>query len=140
LIKSYTEKMIILDSSFIISYRIENDENHERAVKIMIDIAEGNYGIPLISDYVFDEIITVIFNKAGFSSAVDLGDVLITAPNIYYIDKELFENSWEIFKNQKTKLSFTDCSILAIMEKESIKNIATFDKDFLKIKDIKVVG
>lgn len=132
--------MIILDSSFIISYRIENDENHERAVKIMIDIAEGNYGIPLISDYVFDEIITVIFNKAGFSSAVDLGDVLITAPNIYYIDKELFENSWEIFKNQKTKLSFTDCSILAIMEKESIKNIATFDKDFLKIKDIKVVG
>ena len=140
MIKSYTEKMIILDSSFIISYRIENDENHERAVKIMIDIAEGNYGIPLISDYVFDEIITVIFNKAGFSSAVDLGDVLITAPNIYYIDKELFENSWEIFKNQKTKLSFTDCSILAIMEKESIKNIATFDKDFLKIKDIKVVG
>ena len=36
--------------------------------------------------------------------------------------------------------SFTDCTTLALMEKENIKNIATFDKDFKKIKEINVIG
>ena len=56
------------------------------------------------------------------------------------VDREIFDNAWQIFKEQKnTKLSFTDCTILAIMRNEGISNIATFDKDFKKIDGINVI-
>jgi len=49
--------------------------------------------------------------------------------------------SWNIFKEQKNnKLSFTDCTNIAIMRINKIKNIATFDKDFKDIEGINVVS
>ena len=46
-----------------------------------------------------------------------------------------------IFKEQKvTILSFTDCSIIALMKKEKIRYTATFDGDFLKVENVEVVN
>ncbi|MCE8425083.1 MAG: PIN domain-containing protein [Candidatus Methanoperedens sp.] len=54
---------------------------------------------------------------------------------------EVFERSWEIFSNQEnTGLSFVDASNLARMEMMKIRKIATFDKDFLKIRSVEVVN
>jgi len=134
------DKMIVLDSSFIIAYKIKNDKHHEKALEIMVDIAEGKYGMPIISDYIFDEIVTVILNKASFQDASEIGNMLIISADISYMDKDLFNNSWKTFQDQEnTKLSFTDCSILTLMKNKGIKQIATFDKDFSKIKDIEVI-
>mgnify|MGYP001566604286 CR=1 FL=1 len=56
------------------------------------------------------------------------------------ISEEAFEQTWRIFSSQKeTKLSFTDCSILSIMQEQGIKNLATFDEEFKKIKDINLI-
>ena len=37
------------------------------------------------------------------------------------------------------RLSFTDCTIVAFMKTFNIKSLATFDKEFKKIKEIQVV-
>lgn len=134
--------MIFLDSSFIISYKIENDENHDKSLIIMKKIVNGKYGIPIISDYIFDEFVTVLLNKAkSLSISVNSGNELIDSTKMLTIDEEAFEKAWEIFKKQKnTKFSFTDCSTLALMKKEDINNIATFDKDFKKLNWISVVN
>ena len=132
--------MIALDSSFILAYKIDNDKHHEKAVKIMIEIAQGRYGMPIISDYIFDEVVTVMMIKSELSTAKDIGNTLIISAIVDYIDRGIFNKSWEIFQNQKnTRFSFTDCSLLAIMDKENIKHIATFDKDFSKINNINVI-
>ncbi len=134
--------MMFLDSSFVIASKIEDDEHHTKAIKFLYELIKKNDIELIISDYVFDEIMTVIFVKTkDLSVAIDLGSVLKSAVRILRIDEDIFEKTWEIFKNQKgTRLSFTDCSTLALMENERIKNIATFDKDFGKIDGIKVVG
>jgi len=134
--------MMFLDSSFVIASKIEDDEHHTKAIKFLYELIKKNDIGLIISDYVFDEIMTVIFVKTkDLSVAIDLGSVLKSAVRILRIDEDIFEKTWEIFKNQKgTRLSFTDCSTLALMENERIKNIATFDKDFGKIDGIKVVG
>ena len=131
--------MIILDASFIIAYKIENDVHHKKVVDIMTKITNGDYGNPIISDYIFDEIVNVILQKLGLSSTKEIGELLINSVDIYHVGK-LFEESWKIFKNQKnTNLSFTDCSILALMTKEKINYIATFDEGFSKLDDVKVI-
>jgi predicted nucleic acid-binding protein len=57
------------------------------------------------------------------------------------IDEDVFEYSWETFKNQKiSKFSFTDCSNVSLMRDKGIRYIATFDREFRKINSIKVVG
>ncbi len=134
--------MIFLDTSFIVSYKIENDENHEKAVELMQEIITGKYGKPAISDYIFDETVTVIFNKSKkLSISINIGDELKDSAAIIKIDDAIFEEAWILFKNQKeTKFSFTDCTILSVMKRGVIKNIATFDRDFKSIKEINVIG
>jgi|SRR3989344_107677 len=134
--------MIFLDSSFIIGYKIENDEHHHKAIKLMGKISEGTYGKAVISDYVFDESVTVLLNKSkDLSVSIELGNELRNSLKIMSIDKFVFEESWELFKEQKnTKLSFTDCTIITVMKNNGIENIATFDEDFNRIKGINVAG
>jgi len=134
--------MIFLDSSFVVAYKVENDEHHDKAIDIMIGISEGKYGDVVISDYVFDEVVTVLSNKTkNIRASIEVGDILLISSDILYLNKEIFENAWRIFKEQEgTKFSFIDCSNLAVMERMGIKNIATFDGDFKKIKGIEVVN
>ncbi|MCZ7397958.1 MAG: PIN domain-containing protein [Candidatus Methanoperedens sp.] len=54
---------------------------------------------------------------------------------------EVFERTWEIFSNQEnTGFSFVDASNLACMEMRKIRKIATFDKDFLRVRSAEVVN
>jgi len=134
--------MILLDSSFLISVEVKTDQNHERAVKIMEKIIKGEFGRPIISDYVFDETITVTFGKTkDLAKSVLVGENLKISTEIIKVDDEIFDDGWGIFKGQKvTKFSFTDCTIVSLMRKENITNIATFDEDFKKVKGINVVS
>lgn len=133
--------MILLDSSFIVAYKVEDDQHYLEAESLIKKINSGMYGPILISDYIFDEVITVLFNRTKkLQIAIEGGEELRRAVQMIKIDDKLFEEAWEVFKQQKnTKLSFTDCTILVLMKKRGIKNIATFDEDFKKIIGVNVI-
>ena len=135
------ERMILLDSSFIIAYKVEDDEHHEKASRLIDKIVTGEYGPPVITDYIFDESITVVFNKTHqLKIAIGLGNELMGALDILPINKDIFEKAWNIFKEQEnTKFSFTDCTILSFMKEMKINNIATFDKEFEKITSVSII-
>jgi len=133
--------MIFLDSSFLIALEVATDQNHEKA-RIMRDkIIVGEFGDAIISDYIFDETVTVTLNKTKDMKKTKLvGENLKKSAEIKMTDRDIFEDSWEIFANQKkTKFSFTDCTILSIMLKDGVKNLATFDKEFEKIEGIRII-
>jgi predicted nucleic acid-binding protein len=132
--------MIFLDSSFLIACKIENDEHHKKSIDFLIKLIEDKEEIA-ISDYVFDEVVTVIFGKTkNLGMAIETGNVLKKI-KLFRVDDIIFESSWIIFVNQeKTKLSFTDCTTISLMKKEGIKKLATFDEDFKKINGIEVVS
>ena len=126
--------MIILDTSLIVSYKIENDQTHGKAVKIMNDISNGIYGKPVISDYIFDEVVSVIFFRSkSLQLAIDAGNEIMKNITMEKIDDGVFGMAWETFAGQKgTGFSFTDCTILALLRKGNIEKLATFDLDFEK--------
>ena len=134
--------MIFLDSSFLIAYYNSTDKHKNKALDIMDNLIADKYGTPYISDYVFDEIVTILFvRNKDKSIATTLGEILRESLEIINVNEELFGNAWTLFRNQKdTNFSFTDCTNLAIMQYKGILQIATFDEDFTKSKGIKVVS
>ena len=133
--------MILLDSSLIVAYSNEADENHAKALKVVKDIDRGNHGTPVITDYIFDEVVTVMLAKTrDLARAIDLGEKLLNANLLLKIDEELFRLSWKIFGEQgRTIFSFADCTSVAVSRTNGISTIATFDEDFLEVKALKVV-
>ena len=134
--------MIFIDSSVIIAYKNADDINHDKSVDILNRLVAGKYRKGIISEFVFAEITTVIALRLNRDAAIEAGDILLDAKDIEIIKaSDVFERSGDIFRNQtNTKLSFVDASNLACMELANINKIATFDKDFLKIKSIVVVN
>lgn len=134
-------EMIFLDSSFLVAWEVDKDQNYEKASKIGYQIIAGEFGDLVIFDYIFDETITVTFQKTkNLEKAVSVGVSLKETIEIIYVEEGIFEEAFEIFKSQKgTKFSFTDCTILALMKWYGIKNIATFDEDFEDVEGINVV-
>jgi predicted nucleic acid-binding protein len=131
--------MIFLDSSVIIAYKIKNDVNHAKAVKIIKRISECDRVI--VSEYVFAEVVTVLSLKENLKTAVNVGKGLRNAKEVEILEVgNLFEEAWKIFREKGKCLSFVDCSSIAIMKNMGITRIATFDKDFKQIKNIAVIN
>jgi predicted nucleic acid-binding protein len=133
--------LIFLDSSAIIAYKNADDINHKKAADIFQKLNAGDYGIGVISEFVFSEVATVLALRKSMEAAKEVGNVLLEAREIEIMRaSEVFERSWEIFSNQEnTGLSFVDASNLACMEMRKIRKIATFNKDFVKIRSVEVV-
>lgn len=134
--------MIILDTSFIVSFYNVRDENHLKARNLMPDIIKGKFGSLHISDYIFDETMTVIFIRLkNLRKTVEIGECLRRSAKLLEVGSANFEEAWKMFKKQKdTDLSFTDCTTVSLMKRMGIKNIATFDEDFVRVKGINIIG
>ena len=134
--------MILLDSSLIVAYSNEADENHVKALRLMGTMDEGKYGTLSITDYVFDEVVTVMLLKTkDLARVADLGKNILDAIILFRIDEDAFDLAWRIFRDQlNEELSFTDCTTIAVCRMNGISNIGTFDEDFQKIEDLNVIG
>ena len=128
--------MIFLDSSMFVAYWNIRDVHHERADKLMKKILNNEYGPAFFSDYIFDEVVTVLLFKVGFKIANEIGEYLLNSElEMVAVDNNLFSKSWALFNTSRDQ-SFTDCTILAVMEEYGIEKLATFDKGFAAKVDV----
>jgi len=134
--------MILLDSSLIVAYSNQVDQNHVKALEVVRDIDGGKYGTSVITDYIFDEVVTVMLVKTkSLRQVVDLGERLLSASLMFRIDEELFRSAWGIFKEQRgPRFSFTDCTSIAACRANGISTIGTFDEEFRDIEEFNIVG
>jgi len=133
--------MIFLDSSLIVAYLNEADFNHAKALQIAKHIGDDTFGPSVITDYIFDEVVTVMLVKTKDITRVqNIGQKLLAANLVLRIDEELFNSAWRIFTQQKKPVfSFTDCTSLAACKANGISNIATFDEDFKKLDEFNTI-
>lgn len=124
--------MILIDTNVLVAYLNERDTLHDRAVKLAEKISGGNYGPAIISEYIFDETVTVLSARAGRKQAIMFGNDLLKNFDIIQVTAPLFRAAWWLFKGS-TGLSFTDCTNIAMVKELEIC-IATFDNDFRKAK------
>ncbi len=124
---------IYCDSSFIIASMVSNHLNHEKAVELIKNLKPT---LLCISPLVIDEVIYGLrvygFDKDNIRSelkkrisGINLLEILPIIIDNARIDSYL--NLWV-----NTNLKPRDAMHIFIMKQNGIKNIATFDNDFLK--------
>jgi hypothetical protein len=125
---------IFIDTCIFVALHDADDQNHQRSRELMKTAVSGKLGRMYTSDYVIDEAVTTALSRTGrHDIAVDLGTHIIESQRIMklIVDPDTFVASWKKFKDLKgKKLSFTDCTNIALTEKCGIKQIMSFDCGF----------
>jgi predicted nucleic acid-binding protein len=98
-------------------------------------------GIPLYtSDYVLDELITLLFRREVFEEAVRFVEGILAAAvlgqlRIERVTADRFSAAWELRKrfDDKPTISFTDLTSMAIMHERGIHQVLTDDDHFVQV-------
>ena len=129
---------ILIDASYYLAISNLDDVHHKRAVLISEKIDQNQYGLPIITDDIFDEIVSVTLRKFGKARAQIIAKQLTEHFLIIHGTKQTFSHALKMFNSTQYSFSFTDCTSQAIMKLGNVRHIATFDKLFEKV-DIDVV-
>jgi hypothetical protein len=125
---------IFIDTGVFVALRNADDEFHTRGKELMKRALKCEFGTAFTSDYVLDEAITTaLVRTKRHDLAVDIGKYIIESQRItkLYTTEEIIAMAWKKFQTFKDKpMSFTDCVSLALMEKNRIKQIMSFDSGF----------
>jgi len=125
---------VFIDTGIFVALRNADDELHTRSKELMKRALKAEFGRIYTSDYIIDEAITTaLVRTRRHDLALDIGKYIIESPRITkrWITKEIFELAWQKFQTLKDKpLSFTDCTTLAHIQKNRIKQILSFDSGF----------
>ena len=130
--------VVILDTGFLVALRNEKDIHNLKATKIMEDLLKGTYGTIIVSDYIFDESITLAMIRTKKLHLVkDIHSYILKSKKIklVFVGEKAFFEAWILFiKYFDQKLSFTDCTILALQNKfEKPSFVATFEEPLSKL-------
>ncbi len=110
-----------------------------RAIECWQALETGKYGPLFTSDYIFNEVIGVTTRKVGKKHAIIIGEKIIASIFIINIDDHLLRNAWDFFVKTKSAFNLVDCTTVVTTQLGSMEYIATFDKEFEKIKEITVI-
>jgi predicted nucleic acid-binding protein len=106
-----------------------SDANHHAAVKFKDSLAH-----PLVtSNYVVDEVITLVRNRLGYMVAVEIGQKLWdeSIANLIRVMPRDERKAWGVFVQYRDKnFSFTDCTSFALMERIGLTEVFAFDEHF----------
>ncbi len=104
--------MIILDTSFLTAFYNKRDSRHREALKIFDEIANDKL---VISDYIFDEVVTSLRAKVPWI-AQEVGENILENLDVIRVNDEDFKTAWELF-NKFDELSFTDFTTLSLSKR-----------------------
>lgn len=120
---------IFVDTSAWYAIIDRNDRDHVAAVTKIQAL-----DLPLLtSNYIFDEILTLLKTRLGPSIAISFAQKLWDqeVSTLARITEEDEARAWGIFRQFDDKgFSFTDCTSFALMERLAISTVLAFDDHF----------
>lgn len=124
--------MYFLDTTFIVALFVSNDDWHNQAVQVYEKIKNNKL---IISRLVIAETITVLKNKL---ETKDIMEIYRNLPNFFYVieDGAFYDDAMNEFIKYDSTISFFDAMYVALMKKEKIDEIVSFDSDFDKVDNI----
>ncbi|BCB96064.1 DNA-binding protein [Dissulfurispira thermophila] len=126
-------KRLFVDTGAWYALVDKNDPDHKEALSFI-----KNNKIPLLTtNFIFDETITLLRSRLGWSVAKEFGQRLKDSRfvSLISVEDEDEEKAWEIFLKYKDKdFSYTDCTSFAVMKRLKIDFAFTFDSHFQTMK------
>ncbi len=132
-------KYIFVDAWAWLALSNRKDMHHELAKKWYGEMKAAGYKM-VTSDYVLDEVITVLFKNVVFSSASDFIESLFVAIKdnqikFERITEQRFKTAWSLRKkyHDKPDISFTDLTSFVLMQELEINSVFTGDAHFNQV-------
>ncbi|MEK6590521.1 MAG: PIN domain-containing protein [Nitrospinota bacterium] len=130
-------KRLFVDTGAWYAVVDKKDPDHNNAEYFL-----KNNKIPLVTtNFIFDETVTLLMSRLGWSIAKDFGQRLKNSSfvSLIIVKDEDEEKAWEIFlKYKDNNFSYTDCTSFAVMERLRIETAFSFDSHF-KIIEFQIV-
>lgn len=130
--------MIFVDTSAWFALVVPTDPCHKLAKSWLMQ----NKIRLITSDYVVDEILTLLKMRGEYSRALSLGKVFFETDivEIYHLSETDILEAWRMFRDFSDKgWSFTDCSSKVIMDNSDIKKAFAFDEHFKQFGNINIL-
>ena len=128
----------LVDTGVLYAEHDTDATRHEDALRALEAVEDGQLGQPYISDYIYDEAVTLTQARGDSPEAAKrLGRRLRGAGSyprlheIVRVSAAVFEDAVEVFEQYTDqKLSFTDATSVALCERRGFDCILSFDDDF----------
>jgi predicted nucleic acid-binding protein len=120
---------VFVDTGAWFAYFVRRDPDHAAAVAWM----RQNRQALVTTDYVLDELLTLLKLRENYGVAVAAGEALLLQriARIEHIAAEDIARTWEVFRQYQDKdWSFTDCTSKVVIERLGITVAFAFDNHF----------
>ena len=130
--------MIFVDTNALFAYAVPDDEHHQ----VVKQWFRRNRVPLVVSDYIVDEILTLMRARGQAARATQLGELLFSGSlvSIHYLTEDDIQAAWQVFRTYTDKeWSFTDCTSKVIVERLGITHALSFDQHFRQFGTVTVV-
>lgn len=134
---------LFVDTNYLCALYNKSDSLHEKTNNISPSLREFYI---VISNFILLESYTIISQRVSKNHAITFKEDVYNEKyyQIYWIQKSLEDQVWNIFRSIKDKnFSYVDASILAVLKKEKISHLLSFDSGFAQFQNsfgFKLVG
>lgn len=118
----------------------DSREERHNEVKLLYSRLRNEQWQVVTTDYVLDELVTLLFRKLSYEEALFPIEMLLESVEKGYItlesvSREKFASAWSLRKiySDKPDISFTDLTSFVVMKEKSISEVLTADKHFTKV-------
>ena len=133
---------VIVDTGVLYADHDTDASRHDAATRAVEAIYDGEFGQPYVSDYIYDEAVTLTLKRSDVEAAKVLGkrirgvDPYPTTYEMRSISAAVFADAVSVFERyDDQQLSFTDASTVALCERHAIDAVVSFDDDFDGVVD-----
>jgi predicted nucleic acid-binding protein len=134
---------VLLDTGVLYADHDGDASRHDAASAALDAVYDGELGQPYVSDYLYDETVTLTLKRAGsFAAARRIGerirgiDPYPKAYELLRVSAAVFDDAVTVFERYDDQsLSFTDATTVALRRRHDIDTVLSFDDDFDGVTD-----
>jgi len=129
---------VLIDTGVVYADHDTDASRHEAASDALEAVYDGVYGQPYISEYVYDEAVTLTRTRQqSTAAATQLGkrlrgvDPFPKAYELLHVSRPVLQQAVDIFERyDDQELSFTDATLIAQYRHHDVDTLLSFDDDF----------
>lgn len=133
--------MIFIDTTVWVGDADLNDDFHESSHEIIESVRTGKTPLGLVTDFVIDELVTILGKRKGFGSGLarDTGNAILESPRIFtvFVDDGILKGALSAYPTYNGQLSLTDVVTTVVMKRYGVNNVFSHDSDFDKVKGVR---
>ena len=128
---------VVVDANVLIAARLSRDQNHERGAAIARAIDRGRLPTASVPSDVLEELLNYLQARAGHEVATETLDAIVESSgfSIRQTSKADFDAGRSLFRRHE-QLSLTDAVIVAVMQREEIEYLYSFDDGFDSVPEV----